>query len=42
VRDLGWMLYDLDFSDLQDIKPIFFKASLTDGVLELTNLQLAR
>lgn len=42
VHDLGWMLYDLDFSDPQDIKPIFFKAALTDGVLDLTNLQLAR
>lgn len=42
VRNLGWMLYDLDFSDPQDIQPIFFKASLTDGALDLTNLQLAR
>jgi len=42
VRDLGWMLYDLDFSDLRDIKPIFFKAALSDGALDLTNLQLAR
>ncbi len=42
VRDLGWMLYDLDFSDAQDIKPIFFKAALADGALDLTNLQLAR
>jgi CRISPR-associated protein Cas5d len=41
-RDLGWMLYDIDFSDPQDIKPIFFKAALTDGVLDLSNPQLAR
>jgi len=36
-RDLGWMLYDLDFSDPQDIRPIFFRAELQDGVLDLTN-----
>jgi CRISPR-associated protein Cas5d len=42
VRDLGWMLYDMDFSDPQDIKPIFFKAVLNDGVLDLTHLTLAR
>ena len=36
-RDLGWMLYDLDFSDSKDIKPKFFRAVLTDGVLDLGN-----
>lgn len=38
--ELGWMLYDLDFSDSEDIKPQFFKASLKDGVLDLTNLEV--
>jgi CRISPR-associated protein Cas5d len=42
VRDLGWMLYDLDFSDLTDIKPVFFKAALTNGVLDLTSVRLVR
>lgn len=42
ARDLGWMLYDLDFSDPQDIKPIFFKAVLKDGSLDLSELRLAR
>ena len=42
VRDLGWMLYDMDFSDPQDIKPIFFKAMMTDGVLDMTDPQLVR
>jgi CRISPR-associated protein Cas5d len=40
TRDLGWMLYDLDFSDPQDIKPKFFKAEMIDGVIDLTNIQL--
>ncbi len=39
-RDLGWMLYDLDFSNPADIQPKFFKAALTDGVLDLTNVEV--
>ncbi len=39
-RDLGWMLYDLDFSDPKDIRPQFFRAVLRDGVLDLTDVQL--
>jgi CRISPR-associated protein Cas5d len=38
--ELGWMLHDLDFSDPKDIKPQFFKASLKNGVLDLTNLEV--
>jgi CRISPR-associated protein Cas5d len=38
--ELGWMLYDLDFSDPKDIKPNFFKAKLNDGVLDLTHLEI--
>ena len=33
VRDLGWMLWDMDYSDAQNITPRFFRASLTDGVM---------
>jgi CRISPR-associated protein Cas5d len=38
--ELGWMLYDLDFADSEGIKPKFFKAALTNGVLDLTNLEV--
>lgn len=38
--ELGWMLKDLDFSDPADIKPEFFRASLKNGVLDLTNLEV--
>ena len=38
--ELGWMLHDLDFSDSDDIKPKFFKASLKDGVLDLKDLEV--
>ena len=32
-RDLGWMLWDMDFSDPENITPKFFRARLTDGVM---------
>lgn len=34
-RDLGWMLYDMDYTDPEDIRPLFFRASLEDGVLRV-------
>jgi CRISPR-associated protein Cas5d len=41
-RDLGWMLYDLDFSNPRDIQPQFFKAELRQGVLDLTSVEVRR
>lgn len=35
VRDLGFMLWDLDYSNPENITPLFFRASLRDGVLEV-------
>ena len=32
-RDLGYMLYDMDYSDPKNITPLFFRAKLKDGVL---------
>ena len=34
-RDLGWMLYDIDFADGRISR--FFRARLTDGVLDVQN-----
>lgn len=39
-RELGWMLYDLDFSDPADIKPRFFKAEMHAGVIDLTQVEV--
>ncbi len=39
-RDLGWMLYDLDFSNQRDIKPKFFKAQMSDGLIDLTKVEV--
>lgn len=35
TRDLGYMLYDLDFSNPADPKPRFFRARLDKGVVEV-------
>lgn len=32
-KDLGFMLYDMDFSDPENITPMFFRAKLNNGVL---------
>ena len=32
-RDLGFMLYDMDFSDPQDIKPMFYRPQMVNGVI---------
>ena len=34
-RDLGYMLWDMDYSDPENITPLFFRARLVDGVLEI-------
>lgn len=34
-RDLGYMLYDMDYSDPENIRPLFFRAVLRDGVLHV-------
>lgn len=35
VRELGWMLYDLDFSDPKNPIPRFFNASMKQGVIRI-------
>lgn len=40
-RDLGWMLLDLDYSDKENIKPVFFRAELVDGVLTVPRMDSA-
>ena len=32
-RDLGYMLWDMDYSDPENITPLFFRARLVDGML---------
>lgn len=41
-KDLGYMLYDFDYSDPMDIQPMFFRAVLRDGILELRDCEVVR
>jgi len=34
-RDLGWMLYDMDFSQVNDPSPRFFNAKMHAGVVQV-------
>lgn len=42
VRDLGYMLYDMDYSDPQNIVPTFFRAKLENGVLDLRDCEVVK
>jgi len=39
-KDLGFMLYDMDYSDPHDITPMFFRGVLKDGILDLTECEV--
>lgn len=41
-KDLGFMLYDMDYSDPENIQPMFFRAVLHRGVLDLRNCEVIR
>lgn len=34
-KDLGFMLYDMDFTDPKNIRPMFYRAKMKDGVIEV-------
>lgn len=36
-KDLGYMLYDMDYDDQEDIRPRFFRAVLNKGILDLAD-----
>ena len=40
TRDLGWMLHDLDFSQVDDPKPQFFRASMVRGVVDVAGAEV--
>jgi CRISPR-associated protein Cas5d len=40
TRDLGLMIYDMDYLDMQDIKPMYFRAVLKNGVLDLRDCEV--
>ena len=42
TRDLGYMLYDMDYSDPTDIQPMFFRARMEHGVIDLRKCEVVR
>ncbi len=38
TKDLGYMLLDMDYSDAEEIRPVFFRAALIDGVMEVPSI----
>lgn len=41
-RELGFMLYDMDYSDPENICPQFFRAALHNGMLDVRNCEVFR
>ncbi|MFR6331774.1 MAG: type I-E CRISPR-associated protein Cas5/CasD [Eisenbergiella sp.] len=41
-KDLGYKLYDFDYSNPEDIQPMFFRAVLKDGVLDVRDCEVVR
>lgn len=41
-RDLGFMLYDIDYSNPENIQPMFFRAIMKKGVIDLKDCEVIR
>ena len=41
-KDLGFMLYDLDYADKENLMPMFFRAVMKQGVIDLRNCEVVR
>lgn len=41
-KDLGYMLYDFDYTNPEDIQPMYFRAVLKDGVLDVRDQEVVR
>lgn len=41
-KNLGFMLFDMDYTDKQDIRPMFFRAVMRYGVLDLQDCEVVR
>ena len=38
-KDLGLMLYDMNYDDHENIIPMFFRAELINGILEIPDIE---
>ena len=42
TRDLGYMLYDMDYTDPKNIQPMFFRAQMVNGMIDLRDCEVVR
>ena len=42
TRDLGWMLFDMDYTDPENITPMFFQARMVNGVIDVADCEVVR
>ena len=42
THDLGFMLYDFDYSDPQNITPLYFRAKMEHGVIQVAGCEVFR
>lgn len=42
TRDLGIMLFDIDYSDLNNLQPVFFHAVMNDGIIDISKSKKVR
>lgn len=42
TRDLGYMLFDMDYTDPKHIEPRFFRAQMVNGVIDLRDCEVVR
>ena len=41
-KDLGLMLFDMDYTDKANISPMFFRAVMKRGIIDLRNCEVIR
>ena len=41
-KDIGFMLYDMDYTDLNNIQPMFFRAVMKHGTIDLRDCEVIR
>lgn len=42
TRDLGYMLYDMDYTHLENIQPMFFRAKMEHGCIDLRGCEVVK
>lgn len=41
-KDLGFMLFDIDYTDMENVKPMIFRAVMRNGIIDLRDCEVLR